>query len=767
VAKSSWAAVKDNFTITRYLDYKSIQYSKKGRNISLRCPFPWHPDSTPSFVVYEESRYYCFGCSSDITHRDAAQGDVFDLVAHIEGKSKIESLTFLAGLAGVELNDDSVKLLQSRFEDSEVRRSEANRYSVELSNNPNWLHHLKTKRGLTLDTVTFFGLGVTNQSLTIPLKDSHGRLLGFTTHHPKSSPKYTNPTTTDVFKKDRFLFNADSVRGALSDDNTLYIAEGYFDVMALWQAGYRGAVGLCGAKLTRSHATLIKELIKEDTRVIFVPDADAVGWQSLEGNFNTLRQECKNSCYAATLPSQLPDGTKIKDVGEYLGEFKYKVLPDPKPVLHVIVDYVISQSPSDVQIQAHRVKRVLTYANEIEKGKLVKQLAASWDVDEKFVSTFLEAKYTQSDEVAWKDSEYRINELIQYIKDIDKLRLSMGLPEVDEVICGINPGEVLGLMGRANTGKTLLLTDLLDKMMSAGKRVPAVVFSLEMQAVQLQTRMLMQFLRISDQKALEARIKEGDPLVLSKMEDLKKAHSTIVVVDVPGLSVADMERRLDELEASFFHEKVQLVLVDHLHIIKGEGKNNYERTGACIKDFRDMIRRRNCVGIMLIQTSRKGGTGGEPITMADCRDSGEVEETLDFLLGIWRPELKAQAEMEQVRAAPIQPVPKLKKGDDGSVLKDSSGARQWESSHEALDRARKDRDRQLYLASKAADEQRGVVILQILKSRREGRNEVFIYQLDGLTFKFVQRGQAEVPQAATDDVEDPLAGNNLVVPAVS
>lgn len=44
--------------------YKSlgVELTKKGNRWKGNCPFPGHNDSTPSFVVYSDGSFYCFGC---------------------------------------------------------------------------------------------------------------------------------------------------------------------------------------------------------------------------------------------------------------------------------------------------------------------------------------------------------------------------------------------------------------------------------------------------------------------------------------------------------------------------------------------------------------------------------------------------------------------------------------------------------------------------------------------------------------------------------
>lgn len=42
--------------------YKILGLRETGRRISMRCPFPEHRDSSPSFALYPENSYNCFGC---------------------------------------------------------------------------------------------------------------------------------------------------------------------------------------------------------------------------------------------------------------------------------------------------------------------------------------------------------------------------------------------------------------------------------------------------------------------------------------------------------------------------------------------------------------------------------------------------------------------------------------------------------------------------------------------------------------------------------
>lgn len=760
--RNFWAEVKEAYPISRYLEDKQIPYKLKGNVLKLSCPSPFHSDSSPSFIVYGDRQFYCFGCAGTPAAKNTYQGDIFDLASLIEGRPKAEVLAQLAEAAGIELDAEQHELLKQRFEETDKKRQLINLQSQALANDSAWLTYLMKTRGLDLNTISFFELGYSpaQKKVSIPLRDDLARPLGFTYHHPKSDAKYKNPETSEFFKKDKFLYNVESLVHIDQKGNKLYVVEGYFDVMSMWQAGYRTVVGLCGSRLTNGHIELLRKYINRETRIVFVPDADEVGWKSLESNFELLRSKISNPCSVAIM-----DAEGVKDANDWFGKEKKEALPREMPYYDVIVQYHLSQCPEDPEIQAMRISKALKRASEFEKARSLKTLAEVWGLSEEKISRFLNIKTMDNEEIIFKDTEFRVNEYSEYVKNLDSSRMSTGFIEIDEAIRGINPGEIVGIMGRANSCKTLMATDLFNKQTKLSKDVPTIFFSLEMSSVQLQERMLTQFLGVVGDEAnppakiVEDLVKANDPTVMAALEQIKTVHQNLVIVDRPGLTVKDMERFIDLAEETVFGKPVGLVIVDHLHIIKNLAKTDYERISSNIKDFRVMVKSRTaCAGVILIQTSRKGGSGGDSITMDDARGSGEIEETVDFMIGVWRPELKAIAEIEKIRTEAIGGQPKLKKDENGRIEKREDGARAYETSAEAYARERRERQKRLLIAQKAAEDQRGVIMMQILKSRREGRNAIFMYKMKGLTLEFLRYGGADMAVNKDENLLDPLEG---------
>ena len=90
-----------------------VKLSHRGRNWVGLCPF--HAEKTASFNVYPESNsFYCFGCGEG--------GDVISFVEKIENLSYLESLKFIANMAGINIDLNGPELEKEKKEADKKRR---------------------------------------------------------------------------------------------------------------------------------------------------------------------------------------------------------------------------------------------------------------------------------------------------------------------------------------------------------------------------------------------------------------------------------------------------------------------------------------------------------------------------------------------------------------------------------------------------------------------------------------------------------------------
>ncbi len=282
---------------------KRVALKRAGRVHKGLCPF--HNEKTPSFTVNEEKGFYhCFGCE--------AHGSVFDFVMETENLSFPEAVERLAAEAGMEVPRDSPEE-RARSERAkglyDVLEAAALYFEKQLRmpEGKRALQYLRD-RGLTEETIKTYrlgfapdGRGALKAALTkdgtpdgklleaglvvqpddddrppydrfrgrvmFPILDGRGRVIAFggrilDAGPGSNAPKYLNSPETPVFQKGRTLYGLYQAREHARDD-PIVIVEGYTDVLALQQAGFRTAVAPLGTALTEDQIRLVWRFSRE------------------------------------------------------------------------------------------------------------------------------------------------------------------------------------------------------------------------------------------------------------------------------------------------------------------------------------------------------------------------------------------------------------------------------------------------------------------------------------------------------------------------
>ena len=290
---------------------RRVKLVRKGREFMGLCPF--HSEKSPSFSVNEQKGFYhCFGCG--------AHGDAIKFVCETEGLNFREAVERLAGEVGLALPEESpfqrereerrrtlydvVALAQGFFRERlsgpggaaarayvakrELDARTVDRFGLGLApeGRTTLIQHL-TQKGVPLAEIVEAGLAVVPEGqsepidffrnrLTIPIGDSRGRIIAFgaRTLLPDGKPKYINSGETPLFHKGRTLYNLDRARKPAHDAQSILVAEGYLDVIALAKAGIENAVAPLGTALTEDQIALLWRVAPEP---VLCFDGDAAG----------------------------------------------------------------------------------------------------------------------------------------------------------------------------------------------------------------------------------------------------------------------------------------------------------------------------------------------------------------------------------------------------------------------------------------------------------------------------------------------------------
>jgi DNA primase len=227
------------------------------------CPHPGHEDESPSFHIYDDRRFHCYGC---MWH-----GDVTDLWAAVKGlRPSIEAALDLAKEYGVDLPTVSAeakeKAERRRQQEAEYLK-QAEEYHEALLRYPsvaNWWEGRAFDEGLREKFL--LGVASAGAEATIPFWN-RGRVHGIVRRKLEGEPKYVLPKKEDFPAGYRPLFIPGRVREGM------FLVEGYVDALALASLGY----GVAAVGGTHPNREQLEELKQLPGQLYVLPDADEEG----------------------------------------------------------------------------------------------------------------------------------------------------------------------------------------------------------------------------------------------------------------------------------------------------------------------------------------------------------------------------------------------------------------------------------------------------------------------------------------------------------
>ena len=300
---------------------------RSGNHFGL-CPF--HNEKTPSFSVNPEKQiFYCFGCG--------AGGNVYRFIQLYEKVNFVEAVQMLAQRVNYNLPKKSLSAKEvqaaSEREVAKFLTKRAARFYYDYLNSPNkdaaLAREYLEKRGINARVRTRFGLGLSpnvwdelikhlddvpmeqmifsglakksekNPSrvydtfrgrLMFPIIDGRNRVVGFGGRIMKEDAeeiKYINTPETALFRKKETLYGLNLARK--EHNGELIITEGYMDVIAMHQHGFKNTVGVLGTALSQTHARILKN--HSVSSVVLLMDSDNAGLRATERAIPILADE--------------------------------------------------------------------------------------------------------------------------------------------------------------------------------------------------------------------------------------------------------------------------------------------------------------------------------------------------------------------------------------------------------------------------------------------------------------------------------------------
>lgn len=397
-------AIRDRVDIVALIG-RHVALKKAGRSHKGLCPF--HDEKTPSFSVNGESGYYyCFGCG--------VKGNVFTYLMEHDNLTFPEAAKSLADEAGIELkletegpsgvseaieqanrvaqdyftrNLSDVKGDSSRnyLEGRGIDRGGIERFEIGFAPD-SWdglVNNLR-KEGIPLEISVRAGLLKERDSggyydllrgrITFPIRDPRGRIVAFGGRavQPGQEPKYLNSPETPLFRKREAFYGFPDALEPIRNSGRAVIVEGYFDRLALAEAGLREGLATCGTALSEGHAKALRRRTR-DVTLLF--DGDSAGRKAV---FRSL--EVLLPAGLRVRAAQLPTGLDPDDYLRAQGQQALRDLVDnAPPALDLTIEDATKSGCRSPWEQADAVSSVVPLLelikDSVERGGYIRKLA--------------------------------------------------------------------------------------------------------------------------------------------------------------------------------------------------------------------------------------------------------------------------------------------------------------------------------------------------------------------------------------------------------
>jgi len=396
----------------------AVLLKKAGKNYVGLCPF--HSEKTPSFTVSPEKQiFYCFGCN--------AGGNVFSFLMKQNGLSFPETARMLAKRYGIEIPTQTMsKKQKERINERERLRDINNQamnffcYTLLKSSVGKKAILYLNERGIKKETIDGFNLGyaprdwdsllkffskkgislrfVEKSGLIISRKDKSGyydrfrgriifpifnttnQVIGFGGRVMDDSlPKYLNSPETPVYNKKRSLYGLNRAKKKCRENNSVYIVEGYFDLLSLHQNGIENSVAILGTALSSEHISLLRGY---SSRIVLVYDSDEAG---IKAALKSIGRFVKEEVDARVII--LPSGY---DPDSYLFEFGLEHFMKASKQALGIFPFLIESAVKKHGLSIDGKIRIVTDLKEplasindsVARSLYIKELAERIDIDE-------------------------------------------------------------------------------------------------------------------------------------------------------------------------------------------------------------------------------------------------------------------------------------------------------------------------------------------------------------------------------------------------
>lgn len=218
--------------------------------------------------------------------------------------------------------------------------------------------------------------------------------------------------------------------------------------------------------------------------------------------------------------------------------------------------------------------------------------------------------------------------------------ISTGFRELDRILSGLHPSDLIILAARPSVGKTSLAINIAEHV-AIRERKAVAVFSLEMSSGQLVQRMLCSQAGVSAQRLRRLQLTLDEWQLINRAAE-RLYTASIYIDDTSSLSPMEMRAKCRRLKSRLQGRELGLIVVDYLQLMRSSNRraeNRNQEIGEIARALKQLAREFSVPVLVLSQLSRsvERRENKRPM-LSDLRDSGSIEAEADVVLFIHREE---------------------------------------------------------------------------------------------------------------------------------
>lgn len=334
-----------------------------------------------------------------------------------------------------------------------------------------------------------------------------------------------------------------------------------------------------------------------------------------------------------TLASRLQNNGELEDIGgvSYLSKLAHAV-----PTTANIVSYV-----SVVQENYLLRELIRTAQSQIAS-------ATSGGSIQAIVTEMQTATAMITDRIAPKQDFKRINDVLVEVIETTEVKseayktgkvtgLQTGYKDLDLITAGLQRSDLIIVAARPSVGKTAFALNVAQNVALLSED-PVAIFSLEMSAAQLVTRMVSAEGNLEASKLRMGDMAEDDWSKMSAAAGVL-GGTNIMIDDSAGITVHDIQSKCRRLKKQ---EGLGLIVIDYLQLIASRGKgrgpeNRQQEVSEISRTLKQLAKELDVPIIALSQLSRgvEQRQDKRPM-MSDLRESGSIEQDADIVAFLYR-----------------------------------------------------------------------------------------------------------------------------------